>query len=116
MNKEHWTNIELSKVVEELGVVSEFDYVWARSLKKEDWYLDRKNPNMSTVFEQKYTAQAFHFSDILLPGNAKKIFGESWSHDDYDINFLCAVQCMEDEYACLGDWQEWLLKEVNKAL
>lgn len=108
MNQEHFTNPELSKKLEELGVKSEFDYLWI--------FDDGDEKNAELV--QEYSlgndvsdneVRAFHFSDILLPENAKKIWGQ-----DIRDSIQPVVQLTQFIIQSVDDWQQWLEDEINK--
>lgn len=146
MNPTYFTSPELSHRLELLGVKSQFDYWWYYPGDPMDqWDL------LPGYKLQEYTKRgddaikAFHFSDILLPENAKKI----WGDDDmaYCSDYCQKIVPAGKDHYCpqapdylnnkmmifeparkilsryLGfriieddDWQDWLTEELDKRI
>jgi len=113
MTNEHFASPELSKRLTDLGVVSEFIYAWnKRTLDgklKDKWKFCTTKPDIEL---DSYCIRAIHFSDILLPQNARKIWGR---HEDLQSKtqiLLLNVQLAITQ----GDWQLFLSNQLDEKL
>lgn len=130
MNQQHFTNPELSKKLEQLGVVSQFDYWWyqnvipieksgkAHTYESEYSFTDNHKayffrPKMSNIDCGDFT-QAYHFSDLLLPHNIK--LWNRYYTEENKPNLIPIGSYLMDLVFNEQDWQTWLEAEVDQAL
>lgn len=115
-NNQYWCGPELSSMLEELGVESQFDLWWACDIEGNWIKCTEAFMEMEKYSGDKHAA--FHFSDILLPENAKKIWGEDeaktladqpWYRSSEAIVYIIAN-------GVYGNWHSWLEGEVEKVL
>lgn len=120
-NKEQfWVNAETSAMLEELGCESQFDF----HMCKQDEYpheallSDRgacnyvaKRDDGTTYLDEDEGVHIFHFSDLLLFQNAKKVWPDSWEESSRMLYRLILLSAKNNFY-----WTDWLHEEVKKAL
>lgn len=127
MSNNYFINPELSKKLEQLGVVSALDYWW-RPMKTRiaiDGMLQSDVILLSGFRDtDEWEQRAYHWSDVCLPVNAKKIWGDEY----LEIKNVISRQYVWESFAFglvhrvqwsiykKRSWQTWLEGEVDKAL
>lgn len=121
MNTNYFTNPQLSKKLEQLGVVSQFNCWWHEDKDFSDpWglYYEYESLEDDNYYAPgKDDVLAYHFSDILLPEAAKKIWGiYSESAKLHYQPFYIGSEQLLFKINSNDDWQTWLEAEVDQAL
>lgn len=113
MNTQYFANPELSKLLQERGMVSQFEFYWCGKKLKESWQLAKQDSTgrYSNLDEHGFCQQAIHFSDLLLPDNAKKIWPGSMDTigEWQELSGELLYRLQEGL-----DWNSWLLTELSK--
>lgn len=107
MNQSLFTSPELSAKLEKLRIKSQFDLQWYNCEEEgADWFLHKLDLGFQArPIDQR---QAYHWSDLCLPENAKKIWGNEFLQEKTE-DYLTRIQFKED-------WQTWLEAEVDNKL
>lgn len=108
----------LAPYLEELGVESQFDYGWGYDIPEHPDKLILMNRYSVPNLED--TQQVYHFSDLLLPENAKKVWGEKMRDIMIRDKFINIELWKGAQYKLVSkirngeDWQSWLMSELDK--
>lgn len=129
MLSKYFASPELSKLLIDRGVVSQFDYWWYYPGDPMDkWDLLQDYQLQENVKRGDDAIKAIHFSDLLLPENAKKIWGD---YREYHRK-INSGEIIQEEFQLWNgvwwnesirlysfiqtekDWQTWLLDQLKK--
>lgn len=103
--RQYWCGPTLSKILKSLGCESQFDYWWGLCPKEN--HRDEFMVFHSTAI-LVHSDPAFHFSDCIIPINARKIVTATGNIPWLSLgsNLLIKLQVGEN-------WQEWLLDVIK---
>lgn len=117
METKYFASPELSKRLQELRVVSQFDYWWYYpGMPMDGWELLEGYQFRDENKRGDDAIKAYHFSDLLIPHNAFKIWSGTYYGDEGPTpEFIQRTEVLLFHIQQPNSrWQEWLTEELDK--